>query len=83
MMDFRRLDRMLKQSSPNANTSAPMNLTDLSPNVLEAFIPGYSIISRIILHSFGFDIGTVVATGLLCFAVISGIKYFWKNFYGS
>lgn len=79
-MDFRRLDRVLKQSPTN---STAFNLTDLSPNILEAFIPGYSIISSIIQHKFGFDIGVVVTTGLLCFAFVSGIKYFWKNFYSS
>ncbi|KAF2094401.1 P-loop containing nucleoside triphosphate hydrolase protein [Rhizodiscina lignyota] len=84
-MDFRRLDRMLRQSSvnPDANSTASLNLTDLSPNILEAFIPGYSLISRFILQIFGFDIGIVVTTGLLCFAVISGGKYFWNTIYKS
>lgn len=80
IMDFRRFDRVLKQSTASNST---VNLTNLSPNILEAFIPGYGIISNIIQERFGFDIGVIVTTALLCFATISGVKYFWKNFYSS
>lgn len=55
------------------------NLTELPSNILEAFIPGYSLISRFILDAFGFDISLVVSIGLLAFAVITSVTYVWDK----
>jgi len=50
--------------------SAQTNLTNLPLNILEAFIPGYGLISKFILDTFGFDIGIVVLISLILFAVV-------------
>lgn len=42
-----------------------MNPTNLPKSVLEAFIPGYSLISRFILDVFGFDMSLVVSVTVL------------------
>ncbi|KAB2578122.1 ATPase AAA+ type core [Lasiodiplodia theobromae] len=55
------------------------NLTELPSNILEAFIPGYSLISRFILDAFGFDISLVVSVGLLAFAVVTSVTYVWDK----
>lgn len=80
-MDFRRLDRALKQSGAGGNSSIPLSFTDLSPNILEALIPGYGLITRFLPLIFGLDISIVLTYGLLFFALISGAKYFWRHLY--
>ena len=50
--------------------SAQINLTNLSLNVFEAFILGYSLISKFILNTFSFNVGIVVLIGFILFAVV-------------
>lgn len=79
-MDLRRLRGVIDASGESINGTAA-NLTDLPNNILEAFIPGYSLISRFILDAFGFDIGLVVSLGLLVFATVTSVTYVWgKSF---
>lgn len=52
-----------------------MSQLNLAPTILEAFIPGYSIISRFISQTFGFDAGAVMSVGLLAFALMTAWKY--------
>ncbi|EKG19064.1 ATPase AAA+ type core [Macrophomina phaseolina MS6] len=77
-MDLRRLRGALDSSTESINGTAA-NLTELPSNILEAFIPGYGLISRFILDAFGFDIGLVVSLGLLVFAVVTSITYVWSK----
>jgi chaperone BCS1 len=50
---------------------------NFAPSILETFIPGYSIISKFILHTFGFDIGIIVSTGLLLATFATALRFFW------
>ncbi|MCJ1364043.1 hypothetical protein MMC16_003152 [Acarospora aff. strigata] len=65
-------------SAEGSNMSAP-SLTQLPANILEAFIPGYSIISKFLLDVLGFDISLVVSICFLIFALGSSVRFFWKH----
>ena len=69
--------KALKRSeAPDNTTTSP--LTQLPANLLEAFIPGYSIISRFLFDAFGFDISLLVSVCLLVFGLGTAIKYIWR-----
>ena len=75
-MDFRRLGELLPDaSSPAANGTQTLTLTELSPNILEALVPGYGLISRYIASTFGLDISLFVSAGLLLFATWKAGQY--------
>ena len=71
--------RALKHAELPANETT--NITQLPTNVLEAFIPGYSIISKIFLDTLGFDITLLVSTCVLAFGVSTALTFFWKHAY--
>ncbi|KAK5111428.1 hypothetical protein LTR62_004880 [Meristemomyces frigidus] len=75
-MDFKRLARMMPDAAalPNNDSSIP-NLADLPPNILEAIIPGYSLISRYATAYLGFDISVFVSLGILLFAATKGSQW--------
>ncbi|KAL1645766.1 hypothetical protein SLS58_003650 [Diplodia intermedia] len=75
-MDLKKLRGVLDSPGEPLNGTAT-NLTELPSNILEAFIPGYSLISRFIFDAFGFDIGVLVSIGLLAFAVVTSVTYTW------
>ena len=62
-------------SDVNNSTS----ITQLPANILEAFIPGYSIISKFLWEALGFDITLVVSICLLTFGLFTAGKYVWKH----
>ena len=62
-------------SDVNNSTS----ITQLPVNILEAFIPGYSIISKFLWEVLGFDITLVVSICLLTFGLLTAGKYVWKH----
>ncbi|CAF9915213.1 hypothetical protein IMSHALPRED_002375 [Imshaugia aleurites] len=59
----------------NSNTS----VTQLPANILEAFIPGYSLISKFLLDSLGFDITLLVSVCFLIFGLATSLKFAWKH----
>ncbi|MCJ1285440.1 hypothetical protein MMC26_004780 [Xylographa opegraphella] len=67
----------LTPASNNGTTS----ITQLPANILEAFIPGYSIISRFLLEVLGFDITVAVSICFLIFGLVTSIKYLWNHAY--
>ncbi|KAF2436886.1 P-loop containing nucleoside triphosphate hydrolase protein [Tothia fuscella] len=73
-MDIKKL-RLVLNSTGEAGNLSQLNL---APNLLETFIPGYGLISKFILDTFGFDIGVVVSAGLLIFATGTAWKYVSK-----
>ncbi|KAK6404573.1 hypothetical protein LTR95_018852, partial [Oleoguttula sp. CCFEE 5521] len=73
-MDFRKLSRALP-SMEGTNSSHPLNMTDISPNILDALIPGYSLISTYCQSAFGLDISIFVTLGVLAIAVSKGGRY--------
>ncbi|KAL1619651.1 hypothetical protein SLS54_006588 [Diplodia seriata] len=77
-MDLKKLRGVLDSPGEPLNGTAT-NLTELPSNILEAFIPGYSLISRFIFDAFGFDIGVLVSIGLLAFAIVTSVTYTWSK----
>lgn len=70
--------RALKHADlPNDNSTT--SVTQLPANILEAFIPGYSLISKFLLDSLGFDITLLVSVCFLIFGLATSIKFAWKH----
>ena len=57
--------------------SEPVSLTDLPPNILDALVPGYSVISRYVLAFFGVDISLFVSLLVIGLAVTKGGQYLY------
>lgn len=74
-MDFRRLAKALPSQLNDSNNTDPLSITDLPPSILETLIPGYGLISRYILTSFGLDISIFVSIGLVAWIVVKGSTY--------
>jgi mitochondrial chaperone BCS1 len=57
------------------------NITDtqLPRDILEAFIPGYSIIRGFFKDIFGFDITLVVSICFILVALTSSVRFLWKH----
>ena len=55
------------------------SLTQLPLNLLEAFIPGYSVISKFLFEVLGFDITLAVSVCLLVFGLYTSIKFLWTH----
>ncbi|MCJ1407489.1 hypothetical protein MMC19_001560 [Ptychographa xylographoides] len=66
---------------PHSTENGTSSFTQLPANILEAFIPGYSIISRFLLEFLGFDITVVVSVCFLIFGLVTSIKYLWNHAY--
>ncbi|KAI4175580.1 MAG: hypothetical protein LQ343_001571 [Gyalolechia ehrenbergii] len=61
--------------------NSTVSITQLPVNILEAFIPGYPIISKFIGDIFGFDISILVSVSLLIFGLFTGFKFIWHHAY--
>lgn len=61
------------------NSTAGPSLTQLPANILEAFIPGYSIISKFLLDVLGFDVSLVVSVCFLIFALGTSVRFLWRH----
>ncbi|KAK2875951.1 hypothetical protein FQN49_001493 [Arthroderma sp. PD_2] len=64
-----------------SNSSAQMNLTQLPNNILDAVLPGYSVISGFIFQITGFDISVAVSLSVLIFTVTTAWVYCYKYAY--
>ncbi|MCJ1250084.1 hypothetical protein MMC30_007310 [Trapelia coarctata] len=63
-------------SSPQRNsTSTAQDFIQLPANLLEASIPGYSIIFSLLSEVFGFDITLLVSISFLIFALIRSVDF--------
>ncbi|KAK0291882.1 hypothetical protein LTR35_001310 [Friedmanniomyces endolithicus] len=76
-MDFRKLARLMPDHP--SNTTNLTSLTDLPPTILEALIPGYSLISRYALAYLGFDISLFVTLGVILLALTKASSYLWSQ----
>ncbi|RMY53435.1 hypothetical protein D0865_05254 [Hortaea werneckii] len=78
-MDFRKLSKAI----PASNNGHGFNATELpalnSPNLLEALVPGYSIISGYASAYLDLDISTFVTLGLICVAVTKGGQFMYAQ----
>lgn len=76
------MDKLLLKALPgidHTNGTQPSGL-DLSPNLLNTLIPGYSIISHFTYRFLGIDISLFVTIGALLLAVTKGGKYLLDQF---
>ncbi|KAM0708073.1 hypothetical protein Q7P35_004722 [Cladosporium inversicolor] len=76
------MDKLLLKALPgidHTNGTQPVGL-DLSPNLLNTLIPGYSIISHFTYRFLGIDISLFVTIGALLLAVTKGGKYLLDQF---
>ena len=64
-----------------ADANNTSTITKLPANILEAFIPGYSVISDFLLDAIGFDITILVSICALLFALGTSLRYIWKHAY--
>lgn len=70
--------RALKRTQPPTDNSTT-SVTQLPTNILEAFIPGYSLISKFLLDALGFDITILVSVLFLGFGLATSLKFAWKH----
>ncbi len=61
--------------------NSTISITQLPANILEAFIPGYSIISKFLLDVLGFDVTLGVSVCFLIFGLATCLKFAWKHTY--
>ena len=66
--------RALRHTELPTNNSTT-SVTQLPANILEAFIPGYSLISKFLLDSLGFDITLLVSVCFLLFGLFTSLKF--------
>lgn len=78
-MDFQKKIWSRPSSTVESNGTSASSITQLPANILEVFIPGYSIISRFLLDVLGFDVTLVVSVCLLVFALGSSVRFLWKH----
>ena len=70
--------RALKHTELPTNNSTT-SVTQLPANILEAFIPGYSLISKFLLDSLGLDITLLVSVCFLLFGLLTSLNFAWKH----
>ena len=70
--------RALKHTEMPTDNSTT-SVTQIPVNLLEAFIPGYSLISKFLLDSLGFDITLLVSVCFLLFGLATSLKFAWKH----
>lgn len=74
---LRRLDYV------STNETAVPGIAHLPTSILDAFIPGYSFISKYLLDVFGFDISIIVSILVLGFACTTGVHYIYRHLWAS
>ena len=70
--------RALKHTELHTDNSST-SVTQLPANILEAFIPGYSLISKFLLDSLGFDVTLLVSICFLLVGLVTSLKFAWKH----
>lgn len=73
--------RALKRTNVGLLPENATSITQLPANILEAFIPGYSLISKFFLDALGLDITILVSVCFLIFGLTTGLTFAWKVSY--
>jgi len=64
----------------NHTTSTLLN--DVPIYLLESFLPGFGVVSRLLVTSLGFDITALVSACFLAVALAGALRYVWRPIYG-
>ena len=75
-MDVRRIGRLLQSAQPLANSSQP---NALNPRILDAIIPGYGILSKLLLTQYDVDLGQIIPLLVLAFTLYTSTRFLWRN----
>ncbi|ERF75883.1 hypothetical protein EPUS_01249 [Endocarpon pusillum Z07020] len=67
----------------SSNDTTIPGIGHLPTSILDAFIPGYSFISKYLLDVFGFDISIIVSVLVLGFACTTGVHYIYRHLWAS
>ena len=73
-MSFRSLKNIQLPEDGNSTS-----LTQLPSTVLEALIPGYALITRVLSDILGFDISALISVLALAVGLFTGGSYVWRN----
>ncbi|MCJ1242595.1 hypothetical protein MMC14_010604 [Varicellaria rhodocarpa] len=82
-MAFSKVFSSLPSTSNPVDQNVTASITQLPANILEAFIPGYSIISRFLLEVLGFDITVAVSVCFLLFGLFTSVRFLWDQAYSN
>lgn len=74
--NFPRLEIPLPE--PKGNITAG-TLTRIPANILEAFIPGFSLISRFLYEVFGFDVTILVSISLIFIGLFTSLRFLYGH----
>jgi len=64
---------------PDGNDTSNKSITHLPTSLLEAFIPGYSLISRYLQEAFGFDVSVIVSVLSFAFALFTAGRFVYRH----
>jgi len=83
-MDFSKLARSLKDVSHSPNSTGATlagagTSLDLPSKILESLIPGYSVLSKFLLDSYGFDVSIIVTVAVIALAASKAIEYLYER----
>ena len=79
-MSFNSVFQLLQKSDLPSDNST-VSITQLPANILDAFIPGYPVISKFIWDVFRFDISIAVSVSILAFGLFTGFKFIGYHAY--
>lgn len=74
-MDFRRLSKVVLPAQQLGTNGTNATITDIPANILDALVPGYSVISKHVLNVFGLDISLFVTLAVIVLAAFKGGQY--------
>ena len=77
-MSFNGALKALKNAE-STESNGTASVTQLPANLLEAFIPGYSVIARFLFEAIGFDITLLVSICVLTFGLVTSARYIWSH----
>ena len=78
-MSLRALQRLARNIPDNGNSTSSPNMTHLPDTILEAFIPGYSLLSSLMLSVFGFDASFLLSLTAVAAGLVTGGQYVFKR----
>lgn len=76
-MVYKNMARGMGPAATNLSPNETLDFTHLPTTMLEAFIPGYSLVSRFMLEALGFDISIIVSLLVIGFGLVTAGSYIY------